>query len=250
MLIQLPAFLRLERLHRAHALRVAAAWCAGWLVATAPGTAQAQDLATLSSQWLEGALAQSEAQSLDLRMEVQVGRLDARLKLAPCEEIEPYMPSGSKLWGRTRVGLRCVKGEKLWNVFLPVTVKAYGPAWVLTGNVSAGQVLDASHAMQSEVDWAESPHNVLAAPEAWQGQTAARNLTAGMTLRESMVRPPVLFKVGAVVKVLVQGGGFVVTSSGKALEAAGEGQSVRVKMDNGRTVMGTVNAQGEVIVAQ
>ncbi|EBN0460777.1 flagellar biosynthesis protein FlgA, partial [Salmonella enterica subsp. enterica serovar Dublin] len=28
------------------------------------------------------------------------------------------------------------------------------------------------------------------------------------------------------------------------------GESVRVRMDNGRTVIGTVNAQGEVLVAQ
>ena len=232
-------------------LRWVATACCAVAGAVAPATAQTNDdWSALSSQWLEGELASSELQSLALRMEVQVGRLDPRLKLAPCQQVEPYMPSGSRLWGRTRVGLRCVQGAKAWNVFLPVTIKAYGPAWVLTSNVQAGETLNASHAMQAEVDWAESPHGVLAATEGWLGQTAARNLTAGMALRETMVKPPQLFKMGAAVKVLVQGGGFVVTSSGKALEGAGAGQSVRVRMDNGRTVVGTVNAQGDVIVSQ
>lgn len=212
--------------------------------------AQQQDLAAISNQWLQGALSQSEMQSMALRMEVQVGKLDARLNLAPCLRVEPYLPSGSKLWGRTRIGLRCVEGDKPWNVFLPVTVKAFGPAWVLTGNVNMGETLGHEHAMQAEVDWAESPHAIIALPEDWVGQSAARNLTAGMALRQTMVKAPQIFKSGTAVKVLVQGSGFVVTASGKALEAGSVGQSIRVRMDNGRTVIGTVNPQGEVVVAQ
>ena len=65
-----------------------------------------------------------------------------------------------------------------------------------------------------------------------------------------MIKAAEIFKPGAGVKVLVQGGGFAVTSSGKALDAGAVGQNVRVRMDNGRTVIGTVNQQGEVVVAQ
>ena len=113
--------------------------------------AGAQDLGQISSEWLQGALSKSaEMQTMPLRMEVQVGRLDPRLNLAPCQNVDPYLPSGSKLWGRTRIGLRCVEGAKPWNVFLPVTIQAFGPAWVLTHNVSMGEVLTYDHAMQAE----------------------------------------------------------------------------------------------------
>jgi flagella basal body P-ring formation protein FlgA len=223
----------------------------GWLVAASASTVWAEDLADISNQWLQGALAQTQAQqSMPLRMEVQVGKLDPRLNLAPCLRVEPYLPSGSKLWGRTRIGMRCVEGAKPWNVFMPVTIRAFGPAWVLVNNVSMGEVLTHEHAMQSEVDWAESPHSIIALPDDWVGQTAARNLTAGMALRQTMVKAPEIFKPGAGVKVLVQGSGFAVTSSGKALESGSSGQNVRVRMENGRTVIGTVNQQGEVVVAQ
>ena len=212
---------------------------------------QAQDLAQIGNQWLQGALAQGDStQTMPLRMEVQIGKLDPRLNLAPCQKVEPYLPNGSKLWGRTRIGMRCVQGAKPWNVFLPVTVKAFGPAWVLVNNVGAGETLTQEHAMQKEVDWAESPHAIIALPDDWVGQSAARNLTAGMALRQTMIKAAELFKPGAGVKVLVQGGGFAVTSSGKALDAGAVGQNVRVRMDNGRTVIGTVNQQGEVVVAQ
>lgn len=223
----------------------------GWLVAASASTVWAEDLADISNQWLQGALAQTQAQqSMPLRMEVQVGKLDPRLNLAPCLRVEPYLPSGSKLWGRTRIGMRCVEGTKPWNVFMPVTIRAFGPAWVLVNNVSMGEVLTHEHAMQSEVDWAESPHSIIALPDDWVGQTAARNLTAGMALRQTMVKAPEIFKPGAGVKVLVQGSGFAVTSSGKALESGSAGQNVRVRMENGRTVIGTVNQQGEIVVAQ
>lgn len=223
----------------------------GWLVAVSASTVWAEDLADISNQWLQGALAQTQAQqSMPLRMEVQVGKLDPRLNLAPCLRVEPYLPSGSKLWGRTRIGMRCVEGTKPWNVFMPVTIRAFGPAWVLVNNVSMGEVLTHEHAMQSEVDWAESPHSIIALPDDWVGQTAARNLSAGMALRQTMVKAPEIFKPGAGVKVLVQGSGFAVTSSGKALESGSAGQNVRVRMENGRTVIGTVNQQGEVVVAQ
>ena len=223
----------------------------GLLVAVSASTVWAEDLADISNQWLQGALAQTQAQqSMPLRMEVQVGKLDPRLNLAPCLRVEPYLPSGSKLWGRTRIGMRCVEGAKPWNVFMPVTIRAFGPAWVLVNNVSMGEVLTHEHAMQSEVDWAESPHSIIALPDDWVGQTAARNLTAGMALRQTMVKAPEIFKPGAGVKVVVQGSGFAVTSSGKALESGSAGQNVRVRMENGRTVIGTVNQQGEVVVAQ
>ncbi|WP_370680784.1 flagellar basal body P-ring formation chaperone FlgA [Comamonas sp. GB3 AK4-5] len=210
-----------------------------------------QSLEQVSRDWLQGAVPQGgQSQDLPLRMEVEIGRLDPRLNLAACARMEPYLPNGSKLWGRTRIAIRCLEGSRLWNVFLPVTVKAWGPAWVLSNNVSMGETLEMQDATQSEVDWAAETASVIAQPEDWVGQTAARPMMAGQTLRQGMVRPPLQFRSGAQVKVLAVGNGFVVTSTGQAMAAGGQGQTVRVRMDNGRIVSGTVNAQGDVVVGQ
>ena len=240
-----------HRLRRALAVGVVVAWAwgAGIGQAQAQIANNSQELNALSAQWLEQALPQQEQeQELPLRLEVQIGQLDPRLNLAPCQQVEPYLPAGSKLWGRTRIGLRCVQGQRPWNVFLPVTVKAWGPAWVLAHNVNAGEVLQPSSAIESEVDWAAETSPIIALPEDWVGQTAARHLRAGQALRQALVRPPELFKKGATVRVLAHGSGFAVTSSGTALTGAGVGQSVKIRMDNGRLVSGTVNAQGDVEV--
>src|SRR5258706_2189439 len=78
------------------------------------------------------------------RVEVQVGALDARLRLAPCQKVEPYLPAGTRLWGKARIGLRCTQGPTAWNVFLPITVKVYARALVTTGPLSAGSVIAAA----------------------------------------------------------------------------------------------------------
>ena len=250
------------RLVRACALGVLALAGSGAALAQAapdPGT----DLGPLTRRWLDYAMARNQAAGLPLRMEVSVGSLDSRLRLAPCARVEPYLPTGAKLWGRTRLGLRCVEGPTAWNVFLPVTVKAYGPAWVLTGPVAAGTVLSAQDAMEAEVDWAEESAPVMANPDMWGGQVAARPLVAGQglgqvpapplvagqALRQSMVRPPQLFRAGAQVKVLAQGPGYAVASAGQAMSAGVAGQTVRIRMDNGRIISGTVNESGTVVVA-
>ena len=207
------------------------------------------ELGPLTQRWLDDAMAQTQSTGLPLRMEVSIGSLDSRLRLAPCARVEPYLPTGSRLWGRTRIGLRCVEGATAWNVYLPVTVKAFGPAWVLAGNVSAGATLSEADAIESEVDWAAEPSAIIAHREAWIGQTAARTLSPGQALRQGMVRAPEMFKAGSPVRVVVQGPGYAVTSSGQAVTAGAAGQNVRIRMSNGRLISGIVAEDGTVMAS-
>lgn len=230
-------------------LAAAGAWGVAGPVAAQPAGHASADLGLLTQRWLDDAVTRQQPAGLPLRMEVSVGSLDPRLRLAPCARVEPYLPPGARLWGRTRLGLRCVEGPTAWNVFLPVTVKAFGPAWVLNNNVAAGAVLGAHDASEAEVDWAAESAPVMANPDAWVGQVASRQLAAGQALRQSMVRAPHVFRAGAQVKVQARGPGFAVTSAGQSLAAAGVGETVRVRMDNGRIVSGIVNENGMVDVA-
>ncbi|MBK7718827.1 MAG: flagellar basal body P-ring formation protein FlgA [Simplicispira sp.] len=213
--------------------------------------AWAQDAATLTQitqSWIDNSLHSGAAAQLPLRMEVEVGELDPRLRLTACARVEPYLPAGSRLWGRTRLGLRCAEGTNRWNVFLPVTVKAFGPAWVLTGNVASGAVLTQADATETEIDWAADYSSVVADPALWVGQVAARPLQAGQALRQSMVRAPKLFQAGAQVRVSAQGVGYAVSTGGQALSAGSAGQTVRVRMDNGKVISGVVDENGTIAV--
>lgn len=191
-------------------------------------------------QWLDSQLDGAVGQSQGLRPEVVMGSLDSRLRLAHCTRVEPYLPTGTRLWGRTRVGLRCIEGPVAWNVFVPVTIRAWGPAWSVTQPVMAGTRLSEGDLERIEIDWAEGVTPILSNPADWLGLEASRNLVPGQVLRQGMVRPPQMFTAGTQVKVLIRGQGFQLAASGSALSHGHLGQPARVRMPNRKVLTGTV----------
>jgi flagellar basal body P-ring formation protein FlgA len=207
------------------------------------GLAQVANLESLrgiAQQWATSTLAKTPAIETPLRYSVEVGAADGRLRLAPCGDVEAYLPPGARLWGRNRVGVRCMDGVSRWNITLPVKVQAFGKAWVMRSHVPAGTALTTADVLEQEVDWAEENRAVLSDPSLWEGQTAARLLTTGQTLRDGMVRPTQVFQAGTTVKVVAQGPGFQISSEALALSAGVVGQTARVRMDNGRVTSGVV----------
>ena len=224
-----------------HAASVLGAWFLLSVGVVSAQSAPESDHQNQALQWLTDAVQINQASGANgLRMEVAVGGLDPRLKLAPCGNVEAYLPPGQRFWGRTRVGLRCVDGMSRWNVSMPATVKAIGNAWVLKSHVAAGVVLSEADVVESSVDWAEEPNPVLKDRATWVGQIATRQLTTGQTLRQGMVKAAQVFQAGAQVRVVAQGAGFQVSGDAQALSAGVIGQVARVKMENGRVASGTV----------
>ena len=65
------------------------------VLSVAAGGVQAQaNLEQMTQRWLDDALARNMPTQSPLRMEVSVGALDERLRLAPCARVEPYLPAG------------------------------------------------------------------------------------------------------------------------------------------------------------
>lgn len=181
------------------------------------------------------------------RVAIEIGQLDPRLRLAPCKKVEPQLPAG-RLWGRTRVGLRCVEGERPWQVWLPVTVQVFAPALVPVRALPAGTVLAAEHLQVAEVDWAaetQPPHQRL---QDLVGRTLARALPAGEAVRRSDLRVRQWFAAGETVQVRASGPGFAVSGEGQALNPGLEGQLVRVRTESGRVLTGRPVAERRVEV--
>ncbi len=183
-----------------------------------------------------------------MRVAIEVGRLDPRLQLAPCRRIEPQLPPLGALWGHTRVGLRCVEGDKKWQVWLPVDVKVFAPALVSTRPLAAGTVLGSEHLQTMEVDWAAQTQPPLARAEELIGRTLARALPAGQALRSADLRQRQWFAAGDTVTVRARGDGFSVSGEGQALGHGIEGQTVRVRTESGRVLSGKPVAAHQVEV--
>ena len=166
------------------------------------------------------------------------GALDARLQLAPCTQVQPFMPAGVLPWGRSRVGLRCLQGPVAWQVFLPVTVQVWAPAVVATATLPAGARLEGSQLALAVVDWAAAPGAPHAELVALDGRVLVRPVAAGHALRVSDLRARQWFASGDNVQFVARGHGFSVSAEGQAMNAGLEGQPVRVRMESGRVVVG------------
>lgn len=205
--------------------------------------AQAQDEGALNAELAvqvqkvaqAGARAGTPAQA---RVEVQIGKLDPRLKLAPCKQVQPYLPPGLQMWGRSRIGLRCLDGPVRWNVSLPVTVKVYARALVAADALPAGAMLTQALLSTAEIDIAAEAGAVFSDAEGLVGRTLSRPLAAGEAVRSHSLKVRQWFAAGETVMVRAVGSGYSVAREGQALTAGLEGQNVKVRFENGRVVSG------------
>ncbi|MBA2722314.1 MAG: flagellar basal body P-ring formation protein FlgA [Methylibium sp.] len=232
--------------------RAAPALLVALLLGAAPLSAEEAPAAQALAQAFEErarSLALESARPADgLRVEIEVGRLNPRLRLAPCEQVEPYLPNGFKPWGRTRVGLRCLSGPKRWNVYLPITVKVFGPALVASSALAAGTVLAEADLQEAEVDLAAEHGAVLTDAQQAVGRTLTRMVSAGDALRSSNVRARQWFAAGDTVRLVAIGTGFSVEGQGRAISVGLDGSQVRVRTESGRIVTGLATGEREVEV--
>lgn len=182
------------------------------------------------------------------RVVIEIGRLDPRLRLAPCRRIEPQLPAQGQLWGKTRIGLHCVEGERPWKVYLPVQVQVFAPAVTAVRALAAGTELGAEHLQLTEVDWAAEPQAPALRAEDLIGRTLGRAVPAGQAVRSTDLRLRQWFAAGDTVRVVARGTGFAVSGEGQALGAGIEGRTVRVRTDAGRVLTGVPVADRRVEV--
>ena len=237
--------MEMDRLSSSHSALACSRALSAWLLSLFCSLCGAQQLTDAAPGGIERQVRQLAVDGLrqssrtDIRrVEVQVGQLDPRLRLAPCNQIQPYVPTGSVLWGRTRIGLRCVQGEKPWNVFLPITVKVMAPALVAGSTLPVGHVLTEADLVQGEVDLAENTSEAIVDSGLATGRSLTRAMAPGQSLRQFHLKPRQWFAAGDLVKVVAIGPGYRVASQGEAQTAGLEGQVARIKMESGRTLTG------------
>lgn len=172
------------------------------------------------------------------RVAVEIGTLDARLRLAPCQQIQPYLPPGMSAWGRSRVGLRCTDGMARWNVTLPVRVAVFGRVVVANAPLPAGVNLSQEQLALAEIDIAAEPGAVFTDPALLVGRVLARPLSASEAVRAPALKSRQWFAAGETVQVRVAGEGFAIASEAQAMSAGIEGQEVRVRFESGRIASG------------
>ena len=180
------------------------------------------------------------------RVEVHVGQLDPRLTLSSCARVEPFLPTGARLWGRTTIGVRCVEGSS-WSVLLPVTVKVWGKALIANAPLQVGRTPGAGDFRVEEVDLTRIGATLVASIDELHGRVLARPVAGGQPLRQDALRYPPSVSAGDPVRILLVGQGFTISAEGVAVTTAAEGERVRVRTESGKVLVGPVRDRAVVL---
>ncbi|WP_447919391.1 flagellar basal body P-ring formation chaperone FlgA [Achromobacter aegrifaciens] len=166
-------------------------------------------------------------------------------RLAPCDFMSPFMPSGMKLRSRMTVGVRC-NAPKPWTAYVQATVSVPGYYYVASRMITAGQALTPDDLAPRDGDLVSLPPGAITDPQTVVGMTAAHRINAGQPVRGSSLRNAQSVVRGANVRINARGNGFVVSSEGQALDNAAPGATVQVRTPGGQVVSGVVRNAGLV----
>lgn len=179
------------------------------------------------------------------QVQIEVGKIDPRLKLASCDQLENFLPPGTKEWGKITVGVRCLN-PKPWTLYVAATIRVFGDYVRTTRPLSAGQQLSESdlHLAKGEIS-NFSPGLVTRLDNA-VGKTLSNSQAAGVSVHQQMFKLIPLIQSGQAVKIFTRGAGFVASNDGIAMSNAAEGQVAKARTHSGQIISGYVTAAGSI----
>lgn len=181
------------------------------------------------------------------RIDINVGNLDNRLRLASCSypvEFIPQDPSG--LGGNISVKAQCESG-KVWSVHVPAQVTIYREIAIAGRDIARGEVISHTHVDTSLVNVSSIRQAFLPEAEAVIGKEAKRNISKGEPFRTALLDAPTAVKRGELVTLESLAGSIKVSSAGTAMADGRVGQKIRVRNNSSeRIISGVVISQGLV----
>ena len=210
-------------------------------VASAADAVAMQDHAALRTAATR--FVQQQTAGLPGKVVYEVGEIDQRTALQPCDSIEAFLPNGSRLIGRVAVGVRC-NAANGWSIFIPVQVRITLDLLISARPLAMGTVLHEKDLVRQTMEMTQA--GGMTDDRLVIGQVLRYSIASGTLLHESMLRPPYSVKQGQSVQLSVKGSGFNISGSGVALSNASEGDSVQIRTASNRVIGGIAGEAGTV----
>lgn len=188
-----------------------------------------------------------QTQGLPGKVSITMGQFDAS-RLPTCNAHEAFTPQGSRMNGKTFVGVRCLTPNS-WSVLVPAQIAVTGNYVTTSRSILAGQTIQISDLVLLSGDVSQLPTGALNDPASAVGKSPRNSLGAGQILRNDQLISPVVIRQNQTVRVISTGAGFSVSAEGKALSNASAGQIVSIRMTSGQTISGIARSDGSVEVS-
>ncbi|AMG66404.1 TPA: flagellar basal body P-ring formation chaperone FlgA [Providencia stuartii] len=162
-----------------------------------------------------------------------------------CEKPQILPPVGNRNMGNVSLPVQCGKKKQ----FIQLTVNVTGQYYVATRNIARGEKIEFVDIGTQKGLLHKLPTGAATDKVAIRGSIALRDINAGQTLTQSMMRRPWAVKAGQNVYVFANGHNFSVKYEGRAINNAATGENTRVRLINGQVVNGEALENGSVRVA-
>jgi flagella basal body P-ring formation protein FlgA len=214
-----------------------------WLV-TSGAVAQTEVKAAVWRQVIEQYVERQNL-SAGLRTSVEVAADEPG---PPACQRSPRLADGSRTrWlGPLTVVLQCDQPAWRWSV--NVRVRGMGQVVQAGRSLPVGQLLRPEDLRLVDADVATEPLGVLTDMAQALGRETVRPIKEGASLVLNVLRQATVIKVGDRVTVRLVGQAFQVSAEGSAQQAGGVGDTIRVKMPDGKLVAANVVRAGHVDV--
>ncbi|BBP01247.1 flagellar basal body P-ring formation chaperone FlgA [Sulfuriferula nivalis] len=191
---------------------------------------------------------QTQSVGLPGKVKITLGKIDDRLNLAPCSNLEAFMPYGSRIWGKTTVGVRC-SVPSTWTLFVQADVRVTGNYVISAAPLARGQMLSDEQLSIAVGDLTKLPNGVITSKDQATGKIMTISIPAGTPLRSDAVQTLAAIKQGQNVRIITTGNGFEVSTEGHALNNANAGQPVQIRLINGQVITGIAKPDGSAEIS-
>lgn len=183
-------------------------------------------------------------------VELTVGRLDPRLRLAKCDKDLTLKIQEPPHGGRNSTVKTSCQGTKRWTVYIPLTVDIYSEVVVANKGLVRGDVLTDDDLTYRRMNIAKNGYGLVDDIEKIKGLELKRPLRQGETLKKSYLTYPDIVLKGQPVMVSSSSRFLTVEAPGVALKNGHMGEFIKVKNERSqRIVDAKVVAPGKVAVA-
>ena len=183
-------------------------------------------------------------------VEISVGRLDSRLRLAKCDDnLEFSIRQAPQSLRNITMKATCNQQHR-WTIYVPTTIDIYGNILVAKRSLQKGDTLTADDLEYRRHNLSVLGHGSVEDLARVSGMELKRPLKAGDTLKHSYMRKLDIVRRGQTVLLTSQSRFLSVEAEGIALGSGHMGEQIKVKNQrSNRIVNAKVVAPGKVIVA-
>lgn len=187
---------------------------------------------------------------IQARHEVEVNRLDPRLRLASCDRpLATKLESPAQPIGRTTVRVSC-EGSAPWSVFVPAQVHLFREVIVARRPLARESIIEHADVTLAERDVSLLNQGYLTALDQVLGSKLTRSALPDQVLAPTYISAAEVVRKGDQVVISAKSSTINVRMPGEALSDGALGSQIRVKNQrSGRTIRARVIGPGQVEVA-